>query len=1381
MPLLDAEQYAIKRTRKRRRRRVMTCLAAIVVFVTTYALILPAITMSRECQIPEHTHNDDCYTILEPILVGEPVCDIQIHQHDRSCYDAYGELTCGYADFVVHEHDANCYDDDGHLWCTLPEVEYHIHDESCYAPYEPQPVHEHTEECYEYIQGDLICDIEECEPHYHDELCYDEFGELICGLEQTEGHTHTYDCYEYVQGDLMCVIPTEPVEEEVERELICDKVETIIHVHDASCYELIAHSEGGLRFDDPYDYDDFDPDDPFPSDRYRLTCGYIQLEEHQHVATCYEYRYEAPQGAELICENTDPDHVHDYYCYNCRILTCGMEEHTHTEECMPSQEQEYYCGKEAHTHDVDTCYDADGNLICGLQAHIHDDTCLTPLPEESQEPEPEPTPSETLEPEPEPSESPEPEPEPEPSETPEPEEPEEPEDPIDPEEPEEPDDPEEPPIEDPEEPEEPEPDETEDPEEPPVEEPATYCGLEEHTHNFECYDQDGILICTLEEHTHTDQCYLTQKEKLEAILEQFTAEVEALEALDSLTEEDKAAADDLLARLAEAHEQGQLTDEAYADLCDRINALLILDQLTQEVKALEELETFDEEAQETAKALLAKLDEAHDGGQLSDENYRALYSRVNVLLFTAEVEALEALETLTDQDKETANDLRTRLEEAHRLGQLTDEAFTDLYDRVGALLVDETEVLAEPAYGSNWILLRDSGWFEEYSNYGISLMSAENGGDSVVFTAATALSNAPSSVQVDDEGGTNSKDDVSVSKTIDGTDIENVFDITLTVETPHKIDEVISEPDMAVVIVMDISNTMNDNFGGVTRYAAAVEAAEDFLDKFAESNTLGVSKVGYVAFNTDAHEIFGLQSCTDETQAGELKGIIRTKTGNIINNYEKNEAGNVVDHDRFTNVEGGLKMAQDMLKGVSNKNKFIIFLSDGFPTTYLESGYNGYDPYNPAGDHFYDHVLNRPCRYGTSYSDTAAIKAREMATSIKTSGTTIFSIGVDVGGQTVQQYVDESSTDHAAKNDFSVVDRISTTYEIGSATSADAYKNWLKNSIGSGYYYDSTNTAGLKDAYNRIFEQIKTTVESATAADWVASDPIPSYTPDEIEFIGLYDKDGKLQGDSLTGSHAENAENTAEYKLLEVDDANKAIQWDLKQSGYTKSTRDGKEWYSYKLKYRVRLKNEDGAFVESKTYNTNGTTTLQYRVVQTVNDITSMSESKTIDFPIPSVHGYLGELTFAKKDSRGRPLAGAEFTLRHPDSCNDCDGDNIPETKVDIANIVATSDANGTVTFSNIPSGHTYVLEETKVPDGYVANGNKYTVIVAYDEVTVAVKDGEGDLEWDGIIVNNVYYALPNTGGAGTTLYTAVGLLLMAAAIGGLLYKLRRKEEHETS
>lgn len=572
---------------------------------------------------------------------------------------------------------------------------------------------------------------------------------------------------------------------------------------------------------------------------------------------------------------------------------------------------------------------------------------------------------------------------------------------------------------------------------------------------------------------------------------------------------------------------------------------------------------------------------------------------------------------------------------------------------------------------------------------------------------------------------------------------------------------------MAVVIVMDISNTMNSNFGGSTRYTAAMEAASDFLDKFAASNLLGVSKVGYVAFNTDAHQIFGLQSCTDEKTLAALKDTMRTETGKIIA-----ADGYNASHTRFTNIEAGLKMGSDMLAGAANKNKYIIFLSDGFPTTYISSGYSGYDPYDTTGKIFYDHVLNKPTSYGTSYSDEAAIRARNMAQSIKNADTTIFSIGVDVGGQTIQQYITQSEN----ANGYSVVDRTGTSYEIGDPRSTESYKNWLSNSIGSGYYYDSTNTEGLKAAYDQIFETIKTTIENASKADWVASDPMPvgGGEIDAVEFIGLYDKNKIGYHAALSGANQPGDENTASFAADE-------ITWDLKQSGYTTETGGGTTTYIYTLRYRVRLQNEQIGFIERKEYETNGKTTLKYRVIETVNGKVQVSDQKELEFPIPSVEGYLGELTFLKQDNRGNALAGAEFTLTHSDNCKICRGNG---TQVSILPQEAVSGDDGKVSFTGIPSGHSYDLSETKVPDGYSKTGEHYVVTVTYDEVTVQVlgPDYKQTGTWGqnemGVIVNNTYYALPSTGGSGTQWFTVGGLALVLTAGFGL-YRIKRRRRRE--
>ena len=214
----------------------------------------------------------------------------------------------------------------------------------------------------------------------------------------------------------------------------------------------------------------------------------------------------------------------------------------------------------------------------------------------------------------------------------------------------------------------------------------------------------------------------------------------------------------------------------------------------------------------------------------------------------------------------------------------------------------------------------------------------------------------------------------------------------------------------------------------------------------------------------------------------------------------------------------------------------------------------------------------------------------------------------------------------------------------------------------------------------------------------------------------------------------------------------------------------------------MRLKNEDTAFVEKDIYNTNGKTTLQYRVVKRENGSTSISDPKTIDFPIPAVHGFLADLTFQKIDNNGNPLPGAEFTLSHDAKCNACNGNG---GQVKLTDFVAVSDSNGSVSFTRIPSGHSYTLTETKIPPGYSTDGRTYTVTVAYDVLTVEVKDSAGNLldgaKWEGKIVNNGYYELPATGGVGESPYIAGGLVLIIGAVFLLWYVHRRRREEYPS
>lgn len=85
-----ADGYNERHIRKMKWRRIVTILSCIVVFCTAYALIIPAVTMSRDtaCGKEEHTHTEACYDEN-----GALICGREEHTHTDACLLAVRELT----------------------------------------------------------------------------------------------------------------------------------------------------------------------------------------------------------------------------------------------------------------------------------------------------------------------------------------------------------------------------------------------------------------------------------------------------------------------------------------------------------------------------------------------------------------------------------------------------------------------------------------------------------------------------------------------------------------------------------------------------------------------------------------------------------------------------------------------------------------------------------------------------------------------------------------------------------------------------------------------------------------------------------------------------------------------------------------------------------------------------------------------------------------------------------------------------------------------------------------------------------------------------------------------------------------------------------------
>ena len=139
-------------------------------------------------------------------------------------------------------------------------------------------------------------------------------------------------------------------------------------------------------------------------------------------------------------------------------------------------------------------------------------------------------------------------------------------------------------------------------------------------------------------------------------------------------------------------------------------------------------------------------------------------------------------------------------------------------------------------------------------------------------------------------------------------------------------------------------------------------------------------------------------------------------------------------------------------------------------------------------------------------------------------------------------------------------------------------------------------------------------------------------------------------------------------------------------------------------------------------------------------------------------------------DEEQVPLAGAEFELKSQDG-----KDIIATGKSGDDGIVTWTPAKGVDL--NYLNG-TYIIHETKAPNGYVLSDKDWTL--TFDSGLLTQVDGE-DVKGnatDGVVItltNTKIYKLPSTGGPGIFVYTIGGtLLLMAAAL--LLYKMKREE-----
>lgn len=328
-----------------------------------------------------------------------------------------------------------------------------------------------------------------------------------------------------------------------------------------------------------------------------------------------------------------------------------------------------------------------------------------------------------------------------------------------------------------------------------------------------------------------------------------------------------------------------------------------------------------------------------------------------------------------------------------------------------------------------------------------------------------------------------------------------------------------------IVLVLDQSGSMADDFDGNTRQHAMKQAVNQFIGAVADKYDAEKSdhRISIVTFGSDASVlqdwtlVTPAETDTEESPSGET--ALKAK----INGLPREPEG-------ATNVADGMQSAQALMQGDSGytgtnakRQKVVILFTDGVPTQQ------------------------------SAFDTTVANGAIKSAKALKDAGATVYSVGIFTGAKPEQtygdsgfsQYSDGTVNSHWANRngwitggDIDACDvpagnrflnYVSSNYktpdQIGLSTYSDylhfgySYKGWkiTKNfdRTANGYYLTAKDSASLKN----IFTSISQTIGSANidlGSETVIKDIVTPYftLPQNAGDIRLYtaDYDGSTFG-----------------------------------------------------------------------------------------------------------------------------------------------------------------------------------------------------------------------------------------------------------------------------
>ena len=637
-----------------------------------------------------------------------------------------------------------------------------------------------------------------------------------------------------------------------------------------------------------------------------------------------------------------------------------------------------------------------------------------------------------------------------------------------------------------------------------------------------------------------------------------------------------------------------------------------------------------------------------------------------------------------------------------------------------------------------------------------------------------------------------------------------------------------------VVLVLDNSNSMQTrDMGGNTRAKVVVDNAKWLAGKVLDSDPRNnVSVVGYSGSwkglttenGATSNELYSSGTEDAWCKTGWSKDY-QTLESNDLKPLLKDilkEQGVSNSSGSGTNIMQALRKAGNLLDESESKrpdvHRYVIFISDGFPTYYYlspdtdgvsdEKDYYGRLNYQPSGSnriYFTPGNYNMPGafdsgyfqgRFGTGTSSSGNYAKRptvNYAESLrkKHDDAVFYSLGVGSTKDTQSPLMEgtlkqiaTSSEHYFVANDTGAIEDAFHSIMYGKPVSYAAitdrlsqYVNWygeqpdvlvtMRKADGTvvplwrGTGPGTQGTIGAALPGNRVMQDDGTKISVVQTVTYTPTPGTADTTTGTVQVV--FDPNYELQND-CTYTLSFNVKTTQTAYNEYADNLKNGLDGygDLKGDAYTD--------YS-----NSRYDNETSS--KKPGFHSNQSAEVKY-----IADGESYKEP--YDHPVIQVVGC--SLMIRKTDlmDQGKLLPGAAFDLYRAANQGSANAGPIPGADntygIKVNETPLITDQDGVITVRSLAPGEFYLVE-TKAPTGYQLLNKPVHFLLKPDGVDVQgngaaqsmaqailpVEDGIPGIQ----IMNTDGYNLPKTGGAGTALYTALGLLLITAASAIYLMK----------